>query len=133
MMKPQRFAIVLTVINLGLLFCLLAQTYSAGAQNAPAVPPVLRGRALEIVDDQGRVRASITVLEPSSRLARSTVILRLIDPNGRPEVKITASEQGAELGFVGDSDTTQAHLAADGPNASLKLMNKDGKQQMVKP
>ena len=44
--------------------------------------PVLRGRALEIVDDQGRVRASIQVL-PTARPTRK-VILRLIDPNGRP-------------------------------------------------
>jgi hypothetical protein len=132
-MRTQRFAIALTVINLGILFFGFAQNHWAAAQNGPAVLPALRGRALEIVDDQGRVRASITVLEPSSRLPRSTVILRLIDPNGRPEVKITASEQGGELGFIGDSDTTQAHLAADGPNASLKLINKDGKQQVIKP
>jgi hypothetical protein len=132
-MKTQRIAIVLTVLNLGLLFCLLAQNHSAVAENPPAVPPVLRGRALEIVDDQGRVRASITVLERSSRLARSTAVLRLIDPNARPAVKIVASEQGAELLLVGNSDTTQVMLEADGPNASLKLMNNDGKQQIVKP
>jgi len=133
MMKVQRFAIPLTVINLGLLFYLLAQNHSAVAQNSPAVPPVLRGGALEIVDDQGRVRASIKVLEPSPRLSRSTVVLRLIDPNGRPGVKIVASDQGAAVSLVGDSDTTQVLLEADGPNASLKLTNKDGKQQLVKP
>jgi hypothetical protein len=132
-MRTQRFAIALTAINLGILFFGLAQNHWAAAQNGAAVSPVLRGRALEIVDDQGRVRASITVLEPSSRLPKSTVILRLIDPNGRPEVKITATEQGGELGFIGDSDTTQAHLAADGPNASLKLINKNGKQQVIQP
>src|SRR5690348_8182074 len=114
MVKTQRFAIVLTVINLGLLFCLLAQNHSAVAQSAPAVPPVLRGGALEIVDDQGRVRASIKVLEPSSRLARSTVVLRLIDPNGRPGAKFVASDHGAAVSLVGDSDTTQVLLEADG-------------------
>ena len=112
-MRTQRFAIALTVINLGILFFGLAQNHWAAAQNGPAVSPVLRGRALEIVDDRGRLRASITVLEPSSRLPRSTVILRLIDPNGRPEVKITATEQCGELGFIGD--------------------NKDGKQQIIQP
>jgi hypothetical protein len=132
-MKTQRIAIVLTVLNLGLLSCLLAQNHSAVAENPPSVPPVLRGRALEIVDDQGRVRASIAVLERSSRLARSTVVLRLIDSNARPAVKIVGAEQGAEISLVGDSDTTQVLLGADGPNASLKLMNKDGKQLIVKP
>lgn len=62
-----------------------------------------------------------------------TVILRLIDPHGRPEVKIVASEQGAGLSFVGDSDATQVLLAADGRESSLKLTNKDGRQQLVTP
>lgn len=132
-MKTQRFAIVLTVMNLGLLFYVVAQNHSAVAQSPPAAPPVLRGGALEIVDDQGRVRASIKVLEPSSRLARSTVVFRLIDTNGRPGVKIVASDQGAAVSLLGDSDTTQVLLEADGPNASLKLTNKDGKQQLIKP
>jgi hypothetical protein len=132
-MKTQRFAIVLTVINLGLL-CSLWANHSAVAQNAAAAAPaVLTARALEIVDDQGRVRATIKVLEPSARLAKSTVILRLIDPNGRPGVKIFASEDAAGLSFVGDADTTQVLLEANGLTASLKLANKDGKQQLVKP
>ncbi len=132
-MKTQHLAIMLTAVNLGLLLCVLTQNHPAMAQTPPAVPPVLRVGALEIVDNQGRVRASISVLEPSSRLARSTVVLRLIDPNGRPGVKIVASDQGAAVSLVGNSDTTQVLLQADGSNASLKLTNKDGKQQLVKP
>jgi hypothetical protein len=132
-MRTRGFIIVLTVINLGILFLGLGQNHWSAAQNGSAVLPVLRGRGLEIVDDRGRVRASITVLEPSGQLTKSTVILRLIDPNGRPEVKVMATEQGGGLGFVGDSDTTQVHLTADGPNASLKLINKSGKQQDLKP
>jgi len=132
-MRTHRFAIALTVINLGILFFGLVQNHWAAAQNGPAVLPVLRGRALEIVDDQGRIRATIQVLEPSSRLQKSTALLRLIDPKGRPGVKIVASEQGAQLSLIGESDTTQVLLGADGPSASLKLANKDGKQQIIKP
>jgi len=61
------------------------------------------------------------------------VILRLIDAKGRPEVKIVASEEGAGLGFVGDSDDTQVKLEAIGSESSLTLLNKNGKQQQVKP
>jgi hypothetical protein len=50
---------VLTLTNLAILICSLATMRPAVAQGPP---PVLRGRGLEIVDDQGRVRASITVL-----------------------------------------------------------------------
>ncbi|MFY9553893.1 MAG: hypothetical protein WAV47_04130, partial [Blastocatellia bacterium] len=65
-MKIQRFLIALTIINLGLTMFLLAQTRRVDAGSAeargvgPGSPaPVLRGSSLEIVDDQGRVRASI--------------------------------------------------------------------------
>ena len=135
-MKMQRLLIALTVVNPGLLIFLLLS--HIGPALANSVAPVVRGRALEIVDDQGRVRASIKVqpaetFKPTGKKYLETVILRLIDPNGRPEVKIVASEQGAGLSFVGDSDATQVLLGADGMDSFLKLTNKDGRQQLVKP
>jgi hypothetical protein len=132
MRTTHRFGIVLTVVNLGLLVCLLTQSRSAVAQNGGAVG-VLRGRGLEIVDDQGKVRASITVLEASSRLAKTTVVFRLIDPKGRPEGKIAGGEGGAGLSFVGDTDMTQVILKAEGANASLKVQDKEGKLKLVEP
>jgi hypothetical protein len=137
-MKTQQLMIVLTVINLLILMFTLAQSRPA---TADGVVPVLRGRALEIVDDQGRVRASIK-LHPADptfkwpngeRGIPETVMFRLIDANGRPEVKLGASEQGAGLGFVGKSDSTQVVLQAEGMDSWLKLMNGDGRQQLIKP
>jgi hypothetical protein len=55
-MKIQRLLIGLTLVNLALLVFTLSQARPAAAEGGP---PVLRGRALEIVDDRGRVRASI--------------------------------------------------------------------------
>ena len=132
-MKIQRLLIAITVINLGLLMFLLTQIRPVEAQS---VTPVLRGRALEIVDDHGKVRASIQVLPNGTANGTTypeTVILRLIDPNGRPSVKLTTSVQGAALGFGGASDPTYAALAAQGTDTSLKLTNKDGRQQLIKP
>ena len=62
-----------------------------------------------------------------------TVVLRLIDAQGRPEVKIAASEEGAGLSFVGIADTTQVQLAADKAKAYLRLKNEDGRQQELTP
>jgi len=136
-MKIQRLSIVLTVINLLLLTFSLAQFHPTEAQGAA---PVLRGRALEIVDKEGRVRASITVHPagpsipvPDGKIYPETVVLRLIDPNGRPSVKLGASEQGSGLGLGGDSDLTYVVLKAEGASSSLKLTNKDGREQLVKP
>ena len=65
-MKTQRLLVVLTVINLGLLVFLLAQTrVHIGSQGVRVWTnidgSVLRGRALEIIDDQGRTRAAINL------------------------------------------------------------------------
>ena len=136
-MKIQRLSIVLTVINVLLLTFSLAQFHPTEAQG---VAPVLRGRALEIVDKEGRVRASINVHPagpsipvPDGKIYPETVVLRLIDPNGRPSVKLGASEQGSGLGLGGDSDLTYVVLKAEGASSSLKLTNKDGREQLIKP
>ncbi len=142
-MKIHRLLVALTLVNLGILIFLLAQFRTAQAQG-PA--NVLRGRALEIVDDHGKVRASIQVLpagparrsdgslsEANGKMYPETVLLRLIDPNGRPSVKLGASVQGAGLGLGGESDPTYIVLAAEGSDTSLKLTNRNGREQIIKP
>jgi hypothetical protein len=142
-MKIQRLFMALTLANLGILMFLLSQIRPVEANGAA---PLLRGRALEIVDDHGRVRAAIQVLpagparradgslsEANGKTYPETVLFRLIDPNGRPSVKLGASEQGAGLGLGGESDPTYIVLKAEGADTSLKLTNKDGRQQVIKP
>jgi len=135
-MKMQRFAVVITLVNLVILMFVLAAMRPAMAQ---AVAPVLRGRSLEIVDDRGRVRASISVLPAgvSAHGDRSpeTVLLRLITERGRPSVKIAASEEAAGLSFAGPTNTKDTYiiLEAKGVASSLKLRNEDGREQVVKP
>ena len=145
-MKLQRILIALTVLNLGLTVFLLAQTrwveaVTPAISEPDGVVPVLRGRQLEIVDDQGRVRASIKLHAadpkykwPDGKVGYpETVMFRLIDEKGRPEVKLGASVEGAGLGLIGETDTTQALLKAEGADSSLKLADKNGKQQVIKP
>lgn len=132
-MTTRRLLIALTFVNLGLLIVLLGQTRSPDAHSAESV---LRGRALEIVDDQGRVRASLKIQPGGTANGKAypeTVILRLIDPNGRPSVKLAGSEQGAGLALVGESDPTYVVLKAEDTISSLKLKNKDGQEQLIKP
>src|ERR671928_638077 len=65
-MNLQRPLLALTVLNLVLLAVLLARLRPAEAHD---VPPVLRGRALEIVDDAGKVRASLKVYAADPNVA----------------------------------------------------------------
>jgi hypothetical protein len=99
-MKIHRLLIAATVLNLVLLLVVFAQGRPVSAKDDPQV---IRGRALEIVDDQGRVRASITIeprITTNTGTYPETVLLRMSDPNLRPVVKLTASEEGSSLGLV---------------------------------
>jgi hypothetical protein len=135
-MRTQPFLLGLTVVNLLLLLFLLL----SGAEPASAISQasVLRGSALEIVDGNGRVRASIKVqpaetFEATGRKYPETVMLRLIDPSGRPEVKMGASVEGGGLSFVGETDAAQILLRAEGNGSSLRLTNKGGAETVIAP
>ena len=133
-----RFVTALTVVNLALLVFTLAQPRAVVGQS---VAPVLRGRALEIVDDRGRVRASITVFpaDPNVKMPDGTtgypetVLLRLINSKGRPNIKIDASEVGSGVMVGGESDPMYASLSARGSTTSLKFVNKDRREMVLKP
>ena len=100
---------------------------------------MLRGRGLEIVDAQGRVRASISVL-PAGRSEHGdaypeTVLLRLITERGRPAVKISTSEEASAMALIGPTGTknTYAIVEASGAVSRFTLKNEDGREQTVKP
>ncbi|HEV3299531.1 MAG TPA: hypothetical protein VG055_07810 [Planctomycetaceae bacterium] len=111
----------------------------AGGANCQ-VSDVLRARSLEIVDDRGRVRASIKlhpanpkVVMPNGKTQQETVILRLIDENGRPSVKLACSINGAALMVASESDPGYARIMSDLGTSTLTLQNHDGSEKVIKP
>jgi hypothetical protein len=136
MTKLQRLTIILTAFNLLLLAFGLAQLRPAAAQG---VVPVIRGRALEIVDDQGRVRAEIKVLpaQPALKMPDGTtgypetVQLRLISSQNSPHVKLGTTEDGAGLVLGGEKGYTQ--LLSRGADPFVKIVTKDGRERTIKP
>jgi len=142
-MKNQRVLNILTVLNLGVLIFVLF--HQVGRVEASSPVTVLRGSGLEIVDAQGKVRASIQVapegpargadgrVVKDAKIVPETVLFRLIRPDGRPSVKISTSEQGSALTLGGGIDPTYIVLSADDGAPSLSLTNKDGRLQVVKP
>ena len=159
-MKSQRFVMTLTFVNLALLAFLVIQNHSAEALSVASAPsdrapaivdgkgqpsqpdtiaPVLRGRALELVDDRGRVRAEIKVFpaDPKVKMpdgttgSPETVLLRLIDSRGGPNVKLAATEDGSGLSLGGERGYVQ--VLSRGANPLIKLVNKDGREQVIKP
>jgi hypothetical protein len=136
-MKTTRTLIVLTLFNFALLLLTLTQQLRPAFAQAEA--QVLRGRALEIVDAQGRVRASIDVLPASKSVngedQAETVLLRLITERGRPSVKIGSSEPSSGLSFAGPTGTKDTYviLQSKATVSSLKLRNEGGHEKVFSP
>jgi len=137
-MNTPRLMVALTVVN----FALLIFTLVRPSMAAEEVAPVLRGRALQIVDDQGRVRASIAIFpaDPSVKMPDGTngypetVLLRLINTKGGPNVETGRHGKMGQLWSLGgETGPTHVQVLAQGPNTSLKLTNKDGQVQLIKP
>jgi hypothetical protein len=133
----QRFAIGLTLVNLALLVVLVAQRTPVAAQTTPGV---LRGTGLEIVDAQGRPRATISILAANPAVKANdggpfpeTVLLRLIDPRYGPVVKLSGSERGAGLGLGGDSQAKWTLLEATPTGSLLKLTATNGSERTITP
>ena len=140
-MRLQPLLIALTVVNLAAVAVAQSRPSQARPSQVGDIAPVLRGRALEIVDARGRPRATITLMpgDPSYKMPDGTVgypetiLFRLIDQHGRPNVKIEASEDGGGVGLGGKDAPTYARLAAKGPTSSLQLTNGDAREQRVAP
>jgi hypothetical protein len=137
-MEIHRLLIVLTAVNLGLLGYQTTRPHLAIASTTDE-PGVLRGRALEIVDARGKVRASIAVLPEDPKVIwkgkpyPETVLLRLMSPEGRPNVKLGASKNGSGLLIGGESNPTYIQVLAEGGETTLKLINKEGVERLIKP
>lgn len=135
-MRLSRLLLALTIANSVGLGAVALGSRSAKAESVPAV---LRGRALEIVDRDGRVRASISVLPAGTSAKgdayRETVLLRLITERGRPSVKISSSEESAGVNLTGPTGTSDTYviLEAQGTRSSLKLRSEDGHERVVTP
>jgi hypothetical protein len=80
----------------------------AAARPAPGGTPqdVLRGRALELIDERGRVRASLDVDETGE------VLLRLRDRSGTIRVKLGAAEHGSGLLLLDEATEPAVHIVA---------------------
>jgi hypothetical protein len=130
-MKIQRLLIALTVVNIALLTFSVARPGAAGVES---VAPVLRGRALEIVDDRGRVRASIAVLPadptvkmPDGTTDPETVLLRSALEGDN--VKLALPMRRPWLSAA--NQTRPMFRYSAGVSTSLKLSNRRAGRQTV--
>ena len=133
-MATQSLLAALTAANLGLLCYQSVQPRSTAE-----VPAVIRTRSLEIVDERGRVRASLAVMPEDPKVTWNgkpypeTVLFRLMSPEGRPNVKLGATSTGSGLLIGGESDPTYIQVKAEGGASTVKLINQDGVERVIEP
>src|SRR5687768_2001451 len=133
----ERFLTLLTVVNLGVLAFTLAERRVVEA--SPDVLEIVRTRSLEIVDTQGRVRASIGVMAAhkgqDGQSMPDTALLRLMTDRGRPANKISASEEGAGFMAAGPTGTQNTYISfgSKGTTASIRMKNESGGEETIAP
>jgi hypothetical protein len=134
-MKTQRLIITLTVINLSVLLIVLLLFLTSFKSD---VVPIVRAQAFELIDKNGKVRAEIKVLpaEPTLKMPDGTVgypetvLFRLVDSGGGPNVKISATEDGSGLVLGGEAGYVQILSRTAEP--TVKLANKKGSEKIIK-
>ena len=134
-MTWQRLAVVLSIVNAAMFIRGIAVEKPLAASD---VTPLLRVRALELVDDRGRVRAELKVFPalPDVKMPDGTtgypesVMLRLIDSKGGPNVKLSASEDGSGLVLSGEQ-SSYVQILSRGGTPFIKVVTKDGREQLL--
>jgi hypothetical protein len=142
-MANTRWLMILTILNLSLLAASIIRPLVAG--EAAAAAPMLRAQGLDVVDAQGRVRASIHVLpagparyadgtiQKDAQPMAETVLFRLIRADGRPTVKIATTEQGSAMTLGGGVDPTYIVVDSNGGEPSITLTDAHGARSIVRP
>lgn len=123
-MTGYNVAVALSVLNLAILAGAAVQTPTT---RASAADDVLRGSALELVDERGKTRARLNV-EPSGE-----VVFRLLDQQGTIRVKLGAGTDGSGLLLANDATEPGVHLLAKSVGSSVRVANKDGRERVITP
>ncbi len=122
----KRLIIFLVVINITVLLYLVA-TSQTKQNNPQSASPIIRARAIELVDDNGQSRALLSVE------ANGETVFRLRDAKGTIRVKLGASEDGSALLLLNDSTSPGIHALAKNNGTTLTLINKDGRTRVMEP
>jgi hypothetical protein len=135
-MNMKRITTALTVVNLVILSIVLTRLQPTIAQSKQPMDklPVLKGSGLEIVDQYGRVRASISIEPPvvmNGIHYPETVLLRLADPKYGPLVKISAAANGSAIGLSDEAEGGVQILARD--TGMVFRMTNRGRERVIRP
>jgi hypothetical protein len=120
-MKNRVSIISLVALNIVLLVCVAAQSKS---EDQPGIQSIVRARAIELVDDKGRIRASLNVA------TNGEAVFRLRDSDETIRLKLGASKEGSALLLLDDSTNPGLHVISK-HGTTMTLFNADGRKRVV--
>jgi hypothetical protein len=121
-MNSTGIALGVTAINLALFLAAFTQRSPSSGELQ-----VLRGSALELVDERGQIRGRLNI-EPQGE-----VVLRLLDERGTIRVKLGAGTDGSGLLLANDATAPGVHLLASAKGSSVRVVNRDGRERLITP
>ena len=122
-MKLQRICVSFCVVNL--LF-LIFMTIQDRSQADERIVPVLRTRAIELLDERGKKRAQLNVE------SNGEVVFRLRDSTGTIRAKFGADDRGAGLILMDERTEATVQLRANKDGGNLALFTREGRKHEIK-
>ena len=86
---------------------------------------MVRTKAVELVDDGGKVRAQLNVE------SNGEVVFRLRDPQGTIRAKFGADERGAGLLSMDDRTEATVQIRSGKNGGDISLFGRDGKKREI--
>ena len=122
-MKFQRIAAFLSIFNILLLLFVLAEVRTSAD---PAVSPLVKTRAIELVDESGKVRAQLDIEKTGE------VVFRLRDEKGTIRTKFGAGRDGSGLSMMDDRTEATVQIRAGRDGGGITLFGRDGTRNELK-
>lgn len=120
----RRLLVALTSINALVMAGLLIHWSRAAAA---ADPETVRARAIELVDQNGQVRAQLKVESDGE------AVFRLRDAKGEVRVKLGAGGDGSGLVLLDGATEPAIHMLAKSSGTSVTLTGKGGQRRVIVP
>jgi hypothetical protein len=117
--KNRRLTIAMLVTGVA-----AALVVAVGMAGPEAVPEVVRAHKFELLDDNGKVRASLDLL-------RDQPTLNLLDENGKLRVALSADNGGPSLALSDGNGRTRASLKVTENGSAFALTDENGISRLV--
>lgn len=119
-MKMPKLNIAILLINAALILFIAAKPHQQSFEKITV-------NEFELVDKQGVSRVSLKI-EPDG-----TVMMRMKDTAGTIRVKLGADDKSSGLVLLNNKTELGVHVIAKEKDSFVKIVNPDGKEQLLKP